>query len=562
MPGTAMRTSVRGGPDGEMADDTTVHARMMAQALCRAAGPALTRQPAWPAAVPSTRLGLRHPLTHPGRGISHLTWSKVSRGSGSGWWVCSRPGAAERPGQRRWVRLTFAGRDGMTGNRRELPRSSVAGHRSVPHRWFEGSPCGRTHPLLEVERLWRLAASQWLLGGDRPDEAGELAGAGDDDLLLWFAAAGHPLPALVEALLAAPGPLDVGRGLAALASGELVADRRPAAGVPGRFDQQPAHVRVADLRDRPLSSLLAGGVLRWDEADKRHELLGRLEAVEVADLADQRQRGQRVDPAQAPQSSDQRAPRLLLGGLTDGALELLDPSVDEIDRVQIAVEGLLLRGQLEALLGKPAAPRNSPRAGRQPPSVTQTELRKPVPVAHPIKARVLTRAHQITGRLQLRCRYVNWLQQPAREQAGQLARVPAVGLDPIARPLRHQARRHDAAVDAALNQEPIEAETGRARLVTATQRRPAAQRTLDGLLVVGKRPLLQQLVGAHRRQPDRARVNVQPNRYRRHRVVHGRRPPYVALPGHPRQPTTMRRRRPLSANNRTPQPTRLRLHPV
>ena len=32
----------------------------------------------------------------------------------------SRPRAAERPEQRRWIRLTFAGRDGMTGNRREL----------------------------------------------------------------------------------------------------------------------------------------------------------------------------------------------------------------------------------------------------------------------------------------------------------------------------------------------------------------------------------------------------------------------------------------------------------
>jgi hypothetical protein len=52
------------------------------------------------------------------------------------------------------VRLTFAGRDGMTGNRRELSRSKVAGQRgAVPHRAVEGSPCGRTHPLLEVERL-------------------------------------------------------------------------------------------------------------------------------------------------------------------------------------------------------------------------------------------------------------------------------------------------------------------------------------------------------------------------------------------------------------------------
>lgn len=41
----------------------------------------------------------------------------------------------------------------------------------------------------------------------------------DDDLLLWFAAAGHPLPALVEALLTAPGALDDD---GVLAAGELV----------------------------------------------------------------------------------------------------------------------------------------------------------------------------------------------------------------------------------------------------------------------------------------------------------------------------------------------------
>ena len=59
-----------------------------------------------------------------------------------------------RPEQRRWIRLTFAGRDRMTGNRRELPPSKVAGHPvRVPHRAFEGSPCGWVHPLLEAERL-------------------------------------------------------------------------------------------------------------------------------------------------------------------------------------------------------------------------------------------------------------------------------------------------------------------------------------------------------------------------------------------------------------------------
>jgi hypothetical protein len=79
---------------------------------------------------------------------------RVKCGSVDG--LASRPGAAECPEQRRWIRLTFAGRDRMKGNRRELPRSRGAGHRrAVPHRGCEGSPCGWTHPLLQAERLDR-----------------------------------------------------------------------------------------------------------------------------------------------------------------------------------------------------------------------------------------------------------------------------------------------------------------------------------------------------------------------------------------------------------------------
>src|SRR5438094_4134557 len=107
------------------------------------------------------------------------------------------------------------------------------------------------------EAGWGSGCPEWLLGRDRPDEAGELAGAGDDDLLVWFAAAGHSLPALVEALLATPGAFDHERVLAALAAGELVADLRVSPCVPGRLDQQPPDVTVADLGDRSLSALLA-----------------------------------------------------------------------------------------------------------------------------------------------------------------------------------------------------------------------------------------------------------------------------------------------------------------
>src|SRR5881394_997259 len=121
----------------------------------------------------------------------------------------------------------------MTGNRRELPLSMVAGHRVVPRRSIEGSPCGWTHPLFEAEGGCWSGVSKGLFGGDRPDEAGEFACAGDHDFLFWFAARGHPLPAAVESLLAAPGAFDVGRALSALAAFELGAELGAPARAPG-----------------------------------------------------------------------------------------------------------------------------------------------------------------------------------------------------------------------------------------------------------------------------------------------------------------------------------------
>jgi hypothetical protein len=83
--------------------------------------------------------------------------------------------------------------------------------------------------------------------------------------------------------------------------------------MPGGLDQEPADVAVADLGDRPLPAVLAGGVLRGHETDEGHELLGGAEATEVADLGDQAERGRRVDAAQAPQPGDELTPRPLLG---------------------------------------------------------------------------------------------------------------------------------------------------------------------------------------------------------------------------------------------------------
>ena len=53
-----------------------------------------------------------------------------------------------------------------------------------------------------------------------------------------------------------------------------------------------------------LAALVAGGVLRGDDPEVGGQLVGVIEAVKVADLGAQAERGERVDPAQAPQPGD------------------------------------------------------------------------------------------------------------------------------------------------------------------------------------------------------------------------------------------------------------------
>ena len=167
--------------------------------------------------------------------------------------------------------------------------------------------------------------------------------------------------------------------------------------------------------------------------------------------------------------------------------------------------------------------------------MTETELRQAVAVTHPIKPRVLPRPHQVTRRLILATGHRDRLQQSTRKQQRELTRIALVGLDPIPRPARHQPRRHHPTLDPTLYQVPVQAKPGRPRLITTRHTRPPRQCPLNRDRVIRKRPLVQQLVTAHRGQPNRRLVHIQPDA-NCPILTHGRRPPYVALPGHPGNP--------------------------
>jgi len=152
----------------------------------------------------------------------------------------------------------------------------------------------------------------------------------------------------VEAVLGAPGDLEDVRGLALLAVAESGADPRLAQVVPGGLNQEPARVAGAGLRDRALAARLARLVERRYEPEPGRELGWPLEAGEVADLEAERERGERVDAAEAAQTRDRRPPLALEREPGEPLLERGFASDQPVDRGQAVEVGGLGRRLLEA----------------------------------------------------------------------------------------------------------------------------------------------------------------------------------------------------------------------
>ena len=121
--------------------------------------------------------------------------------------------------------------------RRELPRSKSASSRPEPvsHRTLEDSPFDN-RPIRSV-------------GQGGPDEAGELAGDGGDDVLFRFAARGDRAIAAMQPLLRGPRLRDDGRRRTALSRPQRVADERMMTVMPRGFDEHPPQMRIAGLGD-------------------------------------------------------------------------------------------------------------------------------------------------------------------------------------------------------------------------------------------------------------------------------------------------------------------------
>ena len=193
----------------------------------------------------------------------------------------------------------------------------------------------------------------------------------------------------------------------------------------------------------PSRRCCAGGVLGGDDPEVGRELVGMIETLPLADLGAQPHRGQRVDPAQAPEPGDRVRARRADRELRELGLDLVAAGDQHVVGVQIVsqrrprrVIGEPHRCQPRAVLARPRLP------GPLPVDLAaQQELPDPMPGAHQIHADVLTAAHEITQLLTLDRRDRDQRQLAGRQQPRQPDRVTLIGLDPIRRRTLGLARR-------------------------------------------------------------------------------------------------------------------------
>ena len=93
----------------------------------------------------------------------------------------------------------------------------------------------------------------------------------------------HPSKPPTQALLGLVRDGDHARGLALSTPGQGAPDARTMLVVPARFDEDPAHQRIAHLGDAPETFSASAGVLTQGEAKPGGELATRAELTGIGD---------------------------------------------------------------------------------------------------------------------------------------------------------------------------------------------------------------------------------------------------------------------------------------
>jgi hypothetical protein len=136
--------------------------------------------------------------------------------------------------------------------------------------------------------------------------------------------------------------------------------------VPGGFDKQTPHAPVARPGDAPSPLPASARTLAGHQAEIRHQLAGRGEALEVVYLRHDRERAQRVETSEATQP----AHRLPIGHPLRDRLELriqrLEPALELLEPEQMIVQDRLVGRVLEPPTPQPLEMGPGPGLAPQP----------------------------------------------------------------------------------------------------------------------------------------------------------------------------------------------------
>ena len=96
---------------------------------------------------------------------------------------------------------------------------------------------------------------------------------------------------------------------------------------PGRFRQDPPHVAIAGLGNRPSLAMGAAGVFAGHQTDKGHQLPRRIKAREVPQLGQGGNGGEHIHPPKRHQTACLRLQRPAHQRLLQLSLQSLDPGL-------------------------------------------------------------------------------------------------------------------------------------------------------------------------------------------------------------------------------------------
>src|SRR5688572_4478995 len=311
------------------------------------------------------------------------------------------------------------------------------------------------------------------MGQRGPEEAGEFARDGGDDVLFGFAARRQAPVASVQPMLCVPGLLDDGRGRPALTETESPSEKGVMPVLPRGLDQYPPQMRIPRFRDSATGLFGPTGILRRDQAGKRHDAGGGGEAPGIAQFGGDGEGGEIVNAAEAAETFDAGAERLDGEEVPELGIDRVESPDGFIDRSHVRAMGLLERGDRPALRLQPGRMACGPRLLRpgKATAVTQEKLREPVPRAQQIRANIFATAQQIPRRLFLLAGNVNGGERASAVQHGELAGIASIRLDAIAWAPRDQRRRDDVTGNLVTGQRPLELEAAWTCFVAALNRR-------------------------------------------------------------------------------------------